>query len=154
MTPFMSGDSNRAPSSEVSRAARETGSGEPDGAPERRAAPPARRGGRTTLLVDAENVRRSRWPNLSKEELVDLVRTWAEAQGFDHLIVFDGAPPEQDPDLVAGIPTADDWLAEHAREYTPYWLVTSDRDLRERAGRDAERIVGGGGFLKELGVSR
>jgi hypothetical protein len=109
---------------------------------------------RVTVLVDAENVRRSRWPNLSKEELVDRVRAWAGERGVDHLIVFDGPPPEQAPDLVAGIPTADDWLAAHAREHAPYWLVTSDRELRERAGRDAERIVGGGGFLKELGVSR
>jgi hypothetical protein len=109
---------------------------------------------RVTVLVDAENVRRSRWPNLSREELVDRVRAWAEEHGFDHLIVFDGPSPEQAPDLVAGIPTADDWLAAHAAEYTPYWLVTSDRELRERAGRDAERIVGGGGFLKELGLSR
>jgi hypothetical protein len=114
----------------------------------------ARDATRVTVLVDAENVRRSRWPNLSKEELVDLVRAWAEERGVDHLIVFDGPPPEEAPDLVAGRPTADDWLAAHAREYVPYWLVTSDRELRERAGSEAEKIIGGGGFLKELGVSR
>jgi hypothetical protein len=114
----------------------------------------ARDSTRVTVLVDAENVRRSRWPNLSKQELVERVRAWAAEQGVDHLIVFDGEPPEQAPDLVAGRPTADDWLAEHAREYVPYWLVTSDRELRQRAGREAERIVGGGTFLKELGVSR
>jgi hypothetical protein len=109
---------------------------------------------RVTVLVDAENVRRSKWPNLSKQELVDLVRAWAAERGVAHLIVFDGEPPEAAPDLVPALPTADDWLAEHAAEYAPYWLVTSDRELRERAGRDAERIVGGGGFLTELGVSR
>jgi hypothetical protein len=114
----------------------------------------ARDSNRVTVLVDAENVRRSRWPNLSKEELVDRVRAWAEERGVDPLIVFDGKPPAEAPDLVAGIPTADDWLAEHAQEHVPYWLVTSDRELRERAGGGAERIVGGGRFLEELGVSR
>jgi hypothetical protein len=110
----------------------------------------ARDSNRVTVLVDAENVRRSRWPNLSKEDLVARVRTWADEQGVDPVIVFDGPPPDEAPDLMAGRPTADDWLAEHAREYVPYWLVTSDRELRERAGRDAERIIGGGGFLGEL----
>jgi hypothetical protein len=28
--------------------------------------------------------------------------------------------------------------------------VTSDRELRERAGPDAERVIGGGSFLSEL----
>jgi hypothetical protein len=112
----------------------------------------ARDSNRITVLVDAENVRRSRWPNLSKEELADRVRAWADEHGVDRLIVFDGRPPEEAPDLVAGVPTADDWLAEHAHEYEPYWLVTSDRELRQRAGARAERIVGGGGFLKELGI--
>jgi hypothetical protein len=111
----------------------------------------ARDSTRVTVLVDAENVRRSRWPNLSKEELVERVRAWAEEHGVAHLIVFDGRPPEEAPDLAAGMPTADDWLAEHAHEYEPYWLVTSDRELRQRAGTRAERIVGGGGFLKMLG---
>jgi hypothetical protein len=32
----------------------------------------------------------------------------------------------------------------------PYWLVTSDRGLRERAGGGADRVIGGGGFLHEL----
>jgi hypothetical protein len=110
----------------------------------------ARDSNRLTVLVDAENVRRSRWPNLSKEELVGRVREWAAEHGVDHLIVFDGPPPEEAPDLVAGRPTADDWLAGHAHEYEPYWLVTSDRELRRRAGARAARIVGGGSFLKEL----
>jgi hypothetical protein len=105
---------------------------------------------RVTVLVDAENVRRSRWPNLSREELVDRVRAWAEGNDVDELIVFDGRPPEEAADLVAGRPTADDWLAEHAHEYAPYWLVTSDRELRQRAGGAAERIIGGGSFVDRL----
>ncbi len=106
-----------------------------------------------TVLVDAENVRRSRWPNLTREELVARCRDWATAEGVAVLVVFDGSPPEEAPDLVAGRPTADDWLAAHAVEHMPYWLVTSDRELRRRAGRQAERIVGGGGFLRLLGAA-
>ena len=103
-----------------------------------------------TVLVDAENVRRSRWPNLSREELVSRARDWARANDKELVIVFDGRPPERAPDLVTGEPTADDWLAEHANEYAPFWLVTSDRELRERAGGAAERVIGGGTFLGML----
>lgn len=110
----------------------------------------ARDATRLTVLVDAENVRRSRWPNLSKDELVERVRAWARDRGVDALVVFDGPPPEAAPDLVRGTPTADDWLAAHAHEYVPYWLVTSDRELRRRAGAQAERIVGGGSFVSQL----
>lgn len=114
---------------------------------------------RETLLVDAENARRSRWPNLSRDELVRRAREWARANGKQLVVVFDGPPPERAADLVAGEPSADDWLAAHAAEYVPYWLVTSDRELRERAGAAAERIVGGGRFLEMIepgrgGVSR
>jgi len=105
---------------------------------------------RVTVLVDAENVRRSRWPNLSKAELVDRSRAWADAHDYALVVVFDGPPPEQGADLVGGEPSADDWLAAHGAEHAPYWLVTSDRELRERAGAEAERIVGGGTFLEEL----
>jgi hypothetical protein len=102
-----------------------------------------------TVLVDAENVRRSRWPNVPREELVERVRAWAAATQRRAIVVFDGAAPDEAPDLV-GAPSADDWLAEHARDHAPYWLVTSDRELRARAGASAERIVGGGSFLQEL----
>jgi hypothetical protein len=115
----------------------------------------ARDATRVTVLVDAENVRRSIWPNVSRERLVDAVREWANDAGYRALIVFDGSAPEDASDLVAARGTADDWLAAHAREHAPYWLVTSDRELRERAGGDAERILGGGSFLrKELGYGR
>ena len=102
------------------------------------------------MLVDAENVRRSRWPNLSREELVARCRAWAQPEGLALLVVCDGRPPEDAPDLVAGEPSADDWLAEHAGDYSPYWLVTSDRELRRCAGEGAERLVGGGAFLELL----
>jgi hypothetical protein len=32
----------------------------------------------------------------------------------------------------------------------PVWLVTSDRELRERVREHAERIIGGGSFAREL----
>lgn len=102
---------------------------------------------RETVLVDAENVRRSRWPNLSSRELVERARDWARENGKSLVVVFDGKPFEHAPDLVAGEPTADDWLAAHAAEYVPYWLVTSDRELRRRAGGEADRVLGGGTFL-------
>src|SRR6266536_1618490 len=76
-------------------------------------------GTRVTVLVDAENVRRSRWPNLTREERVERSRAWARENDTSLLVVFDGRPPEDAPDLVRGEPTADDWLAAHAHEYAP-----------------------------------
>jgi hypothetical protein len=104
----------------------------------------------TLVVVDAENVRRSTWPNISKEELVRRSREWAERESASLLIVFDGAPPEQAPDLVgSGGRTADDVIAELDG---PFTLVSSDRGLRERVGNRADRTIGGGSFLGELGV--
>jgi rRNA-processing protein FCF1 len=51
--------------------------------------------------------------------------------------------------------TADDQIARAAAELDePYWLVTSDRELRERAGRAAERVIGGGTFVRKLSAAR
>ena len=95
------------------------------------------------VLVDAENVRRSRWPNLSGNELVERCREWAGREGVEVEVVFE--PPSG---------TADDVIAERARTFaaagSPYWLVTSDRGLRDRAGRAAARVVGGGAFVADL----
>ena len=106
------------------------------------------------VLVDAPNVRRSLWPNLSPDRLVELLAQWAAEEGADAVAVFDGPAPE----AVAGVEvvgtgkeSADDWIARRAAELSePYVLVTSDRELRERAGGGAERIVGGGSFAQEL----
>jgi predicted RNA-binding protein with PIN domain len=106
------------------------------------------------VLVDAPNVRRSLWPNLSPERLVELLARWADAEGVEAIAVFDGPAP----DVVSGIEvvgtgaeSADDWITRRAAELSePYVLVTSDRELRERAGGNAERIVGGGAFAREL----
>jgi hypothetical protein len=102
------------------------------------------------VVVDAENVRRSLWPNMSPQELVARVRAWAEAAGHDPLVVFDGRAPEEAPDLVSsGGESADDWIAREAPALgRPWWLVSSDRGLRARVQPD--RVVGGGSFAREL----
>jgi hypothetical protein len=46
--------------------------------------------------------------------------------------------------------TADEWLIREAFRFTPYWLVTSDRELRELAGDGADRVIGSGSFAREL----
>ena len=92
-----------------------------------------------TIVVDAENVRRSIWPNVSGERLVELVRRWADERGFDHLVVFEGDDE-----------SADDRIVREVAGLDRYWLVTSDRELRRRAGEHAERIIGGGSFVREL----
>lgn len=104
------------------------------------------------VFVDAENVRRSIWPNVGREELVRLARLWSEERELHVQIVFDGRAP--DGAVGAKGESADDRIASDAAELAgrgePYWLVTSDRGLRERAEEDAERVVGGGAFVREL----
>jgi len=107
---------------------------------------------RRRIVVDAENVRRSAWPNLSKEELVERCRAWAEGEGLDLLIVFDGDPPEEAHDLVAsGGRSADDVIAGLEGSFL---LVTSDRALRERVGDRADEVIGGGAFLRQISSAR
>ena len=101
---------------------------------------------RTRIVVDAENVRRSTWPNFSKRELVSRARAWAREEDADLLVVFDGAAPEEAGDLLgSGARSADDVIAGLEG---PFWLVTSDRALRERVGERGERLIGGGSFLR------
>ena len=102
------------------------------------------------VVVDAENTRRSQWPNVSREELVCRVREWAEREGHEALVVFDGAPPEDAADLV-GAGNADDAIVELAPTLrSPWWLVTSDRALRERVGDSPDRVIGGGSFVRTI----
>jgi hypothetical protein len=106
----------------------------------------------TVVLVDARNVLRSRWPNVPEAELVARVRDWAGREGVRALIVFDGRAP--DGGIGTAGESADDWIARAAAELEePFWLVTSDRGLRARAGGGAERTFGGGAFLRELGLA-
>ena len=107
----------------------------------------------TVVLVDARNVMRSRWPNVAEAELVEHVQRWADGEGFEAVVVFDGSAPEGA--IGTKGESADDWITREAGGLEgSYWLVTSDRELRQRAGARAERIVGGGAFLRELGLSR
>jgi predicted RNA-binding protein with PIN domain len=92
-----------------------------------------------TVLIDAENVRRSVWPNISRDELVELCEAWGDARG--HRVVVFWEREE----------TADDRIAREVhRLEPPVWVVTSDRDLRQRVGATAERVLGGGSFAREL----
>jgi predicted RNA-binding protein with PIN domain len=110
-------------------------------------------------LVDAENVRRSEWPNIARDEVVELVRAWAEATGSRAVVVFDGKPPATKPGAAVEVvgttsESADDRIARDAdalaRVGRPYRLVTSDRGLRARAGAGAFDLVGGGTFARTL----
>jgi predicted RNA-binding protein with PIN domain len=113
----------------------------------------------TTVLVDARNVLRSQWPNIPEEELVELCCDWAQRKGVRAVVVFDGrapAGPDRDSCTVVGTvgESADEWLIRRAGELraagTRFWLVTSDRALRDAAGKGAERTIGGGSFANEL----
>ena len=98
---------------------------------------------------------------MPEDELVQACCDWAAAEGHGAVVVFDGRAPEGDGGVgceVVGTrsESADDWLARRAHELAdagePFWLVTSDRELRARAGDGAERTIGGGGFLDLLGL--
>jgi predicted RNA-binding protein with PIN domain len=111
------------------------------------------------VLVDAENVRRSLWPNLSEEALVRHCRAWAEREGVRVTVVFDHGAPQAGDERCRVVEsargeTADDWIAREASSLGQagqrFWLVSSDRALRARAGRSAERLIGGGSFAREL----
>ena len=95
--------------------------------------------GVATVLVDAENVRRSVWPNIGRAELEQRCRDWGRAHGHEVIVIWEGSE------------TADDAIAAEVRRLAaPLWVVTSDRELRERVAARVERIVGGGSFAREL----
>ena len=84
-------------------------------------------------------MRRSLWPNIRRDELTELVERWAGREGVEARLIWEGTE------------TADDRIAREAAELDgPYWLVTSDRGLRERAAAKADRVIGGGSFAREL----
>jgi predicted RNA-binding protein with PIN domain len=91
------------------------------------------------VLVDGENVRRSMWPNIARGDLLARVAAWADVNGHDATVVWETSE------------SADDAIARRVAELDPpVWVVTSDRELRERVRDHAERIVGGGSFAREL----
>ena len=98
--------------------------------------------GVAVVLVDGENVRRSRWPNVPRAELERLVAEWADREGHDARVVWEGEK------------SADDAIAREAArlhaDRREVWVATSDRELRRRVS--AERTVGGRSFLEELGA--
>ncbi len=116
------------------------------------------------VLVDARNVMRSRWPNIREDRFVELTREWAEQEGVRVVAVFDGHAPkaslglheldERTSTVGTGRESADDWIAEHASEMAGdghrLWLVSSDRELRERVADHVERVIGGGSFAGRL----
>jgi predicted RNA-binding protein with PIN domain len=105
---------------------------------------------RPLVVVDAENARRSRWPNLSKEELLERAREWAKREGVNLIVVFDGQSPEDGAD-VASAPHADDEIVRIVNEHQgPVWVVTSDRELQRRVRERAVKTVGGGSFVGQI----
>ena len=111
------------------------------------------------VFVDGRNVQRSQWPNLSDEELVERARAWAERDGHELVVVFDGQArglvgedrlDERTKLVGTGRESADEWLIREVPNHPGAWLVTSDRELREAAGGAVERLIGGGGFLRLL----
>jgi hypothetical protein len=100
------------------------------------------------VFIDGRNVQRSQWPNLSDEELLERARAWAARHGHEVVVVFDGEAPAGA--IGSGGESADDWLIREVPKHPGAWLVTSDRALRVAAAANAERVIGGGGFLKEL----
>jgi hypothetical protein len=112
----------------------------------------------TRVLIDARNVLRSRWPNVPERELVELIARWAADEGVEAVAVFDGRAPEVEADgcevVGTGAESADDWLIREAARLRetgePFWLVTSDRALREAAAEGAERVIGGGSFVQTI----
>jgi hypothetical protein len=91
------------------------------------------------VLVDGENVRRSIWPNVSREDLAERVAVWGQSHGYAVSVVWEGAT------------SADDVIAERVRDIDgAVWVVTSDRELRERVAPYTERLLGGGSFVREL----
>jgi hypothetical protein len=76
-----------------------------------------------TVLVDAENVRRSLWPNIAEDELEPLCERWAEANGHDVIVIWEGTE------------SADDRIASEVRELEPpLWVVGGGTFARELVG--------------------
>jgi hypothetical protein len=113
------------------------------------------------VFVDANNVRRSQWPNVPADELVERLRAWGERHGHELVVVFDRAAPgevvgthcadDRTTFVGSGTESADEWLIRELPARPGAWLVTSDRALRDAVGGSAGRVIGGGSFLRSLG---
>ena len=85
------------------------------------------RGPGAVVLVDARNVIRSRWPNIRPDRFLRLVSAWAEREGVEALVVFDGSAP-CGPWLV----TSDEAGAPDAIEFS----LTLNGDTMQAASTD------------------
>jgi hypothetical protein len=95
------------------------------------------------VLVDAENVRRSVWPNITRDELARLVHEWGVREGVSAEVVFEGRAESADDRIVAR-------AAELSALGKQIWIATSDRELRNRVAPFAERLLGGGALARAL----
>jgi hypothetical protein len=110
----------------------------------------------TAIVVDAENVRRSVWPNVSREELVALCGRLSRDEALDVVVVFDG--PAGEIDAPPGVTllgergrTADDLIVELSTALPAGGgsVATSDRGLRSRLETGVS-VIGGGTFVRDL----
>lgn len=108
-----------------------------------------------TIVVDAENVRRSIWPNVARDELIRLCGVRAGATGDDLVVVLDGPPPHGPASAGVRVVgeagrSADDLIVELVTSLAgPVTVATSDRGLRARLP-DGVAVVGGGRFVRLL----
>ena len=79
----------------------------------------------STVLVDARNVQRSQWPNLTDEELIERARAWAERHDADLMLVFDGQAlggvgPQRLDERTTLVGTGDESADDEAAPATPW----------------------------------
>ena len=116
-----------------------------------------------TVLVDARNVIRSRWPNFEEERFVELTREWGEREDARLVAVFDGGAPrptraaatdERMRIVGTGTESADDWIVREAEQLSRdggrIALVSSDHELRRRVSQHVQQVIGGGAFATLL----
>lgn len=130
----------------------------------------------TLILVDGSNVtRHAAWLQATRHEraevrprrFVDIVASWAAAEGHSVVIVFDGAVPEGVHDAgdlvqVQAAPApeggADPVLEVRAREAADagrsFWVVSGDHTVQQVAGAAAERVLDPEVFVRLLGAYR
>ena len=75
----------------------------------------------------------------SGAELEERAKIWGDEQRHAVTVVWEGDE------------SGDDQIARLVRKLeAPVWVVTSDRELRERVREHADRVIGGGSFAREL----
>jgi predicted RNA-binding protein with PIN domain len=112
-------------------------------------------------LVDGNNVMGTRpdgwWRDRpgAQKRLLERLEAWAEAEGADATVIFDGRPVDVEPGGVEvawaarrGPDAADDVIAARAAPGTR--VVTSDAALAARARARGAEVEGAGAFLRRL----